>query len=68
LSILIIIPIIPPHPSTFEILTMKQTIVSWLKHDSGNGPRWVFILIGLAIFYVLFIGERPWTPDYPVRR
>lgn len=46
---------------------MKQ-IVSWLKADSGNGPRWAFILIGIAIFYVLFIGEAPrndWY--YPVR-
>lgn len=47
---------------------MKQTIVSWLKKDTGSGPRWLLVLFVLMIVYVLFIGERPYNPWYdPVR-
>lgn len=42
---------------------MRQ-IVSWLKNDDGKGPRWLLLLCGLAILYVLFIGEAPPNPWY----
>lgn len=46
---------------------MKQNIVSWLKTDSGVGPRWLLILCALAAAYAA-LGLGPYSDwYYPVR-